>query len=95
MRSSKTAGIGSNMKYLVLLALLYAQTVSADFGDDYDVDWPPSNEKGIHVLRIVIGECKTLFRIKDEDYYDVVSNEKAITQALKKAIARAHTGCSN
>lgn len=106
MRLNKTVGKGSNMisdlprhiRYpLLLLTLLtmimVAANAKADFADDYDVDWPPSNERGVHVLRIVISDCKTLFKIKDEDFYDVTLNEEALMKALRKAIARAHSGC--
>jgi hypothetical protein len=60
---------------------------------DYDVDWPPSNEKGIHTLRITIDGCSTIFKIKDKDFYDAVANEEAMMDSVKKAIARAAKGC--
>ena len=61
---------------------------------DYDVDWQPSREKNVHILRITIEGCTTKFKIKSEDFYDATANDKALYDALKKAIGRAGTGCN-
>ncbi len=77
---------------MLVLALLTSSNVFAF--SDYDVDWPPTNEKGVHILRIVIDDCKTTFKIKDEDFYSATANEKALQDALVKAIERAGSGCN-
>ena len=62
------------------------------FIEDYEVDWP-SSQNGIHVLRISINGCETLFKVKDKDFYDFAANKEAVKDALNKAIARAKAGC--
>lgn len=80
------------MKSIVLVLALFASANAFAF-DDYDVDWPTSNEKGVHILRIVIKDCKTIFKIKDKDFYSATANEEALQSALVKAFERAYSGC--
>lgn len=77
-----------------LLACAPFKAAATSF-NDYEVDWPSSPEKGVHVLRITIDGCTTLFKIKDKDFYDFAENKQAVTDALKKAIARTDSGCKN
>lgn len=59
---------------------------------DYDVDWTSTNSKE-SILRITIDECTTKFTVKNEDLEKFQNNADALTQAVKKSIERAHSGC--
>ena len=77
------------MKSIIFALLLIPNAAFAD----YDVDWQPSEEPGIHILRIEIDSCTTLFKIKDKDFYAFVGNSKALEDALDKATARSRNRC--
>lgn len=80
----------------ILLILLLSFNAHADIDvEDIDVDWPPSAEPGVHTLRIVVGGCKTIFKIKDKDLKAATSDDEAITKALAAAIERSGRGCKN
>ena len=80
------------MKWIVL-SLVMISTAHADIAD-YDVDWNPVRESGYHILRITINNCTTQFKIKDKDFYNATANDKALTEALVKAVDRSSRGCN-
>lgn len=79
------------MRALMLLILLIP--IKSLAFDDYDVDWSPDRDSGMHVLRITIDGCETLFKIKDKDFYIFAKSKAALDQALDKAIEHKDHGC--
>ena len=75
----------------IAAALLMAYPFRA-LAFDYDVDWTSNNSKE-SILRITIDTCTTKFTVKNEDLEKFKNNPDALTQAVKKAIERAHSGC--
>lgn len=79
------------MYKLLLIATLLIPIRSAAI--DYDVEWPTSDEKGIHLLVITINGCSTKFKVKDEDLSAFSENDKALDQAVDKSYERSNSGC--
>lgn len=59
---------------------------------DYDVDWTSNNSKE-SILRITIDNCTTNFTVKNDELEKFKNNPDALTQAVKKSIERANSGC--
>lgn len=79
------------MFIIYLIAFLLLCFSSKSDAMEYDVDWP-SSANGVHVLRITINNCTTLFKVKDKDF-DSFMKDKAYYDALKTAIEREKNGC--
>ena len=79
------------MKYVSLMMLLFSISAAADV----DVDWPYTDQKGVHVLAITIDGCQTRFKIKDEDFKAFTNSSNALDEAIDKAEQRSSSGCRN
>lgn len=61
--------------------------------DDYDVDFEPSKEPGISIVRITVDGCTSKFKVKDKDFKTFSKSDAALDQILDLAIDRAAKGC--
>jgi len=80
------------MKTKLLLAILMIPSISCAF-DDYDVDFEPSKEPGISIVRITVDGCTSKFKVKDKDFKTFSKSDAALDQILDLAIDRAAKGC--
>lgn len=76
--------------YLTVLALICLSSKSEAM--DYDVDWV-SSAHGVHVLRITIDKCTTLFDIKDENLEKFAKDSNSYKEVIATAIKREQNGC--
>ena len=60
---------------------------------DYDVDFEPSEEPGLHIVRVTIDNCVTKFKVKDKDFKSFTKSDSALQQLVDLAIDRAANGC--
>jgi hypothetical protein len=80
------------MKTKLLLAILMIPSISYAF-DDYDVDFEPSKEPGISIVRVTVDGCTSKFKVKDKDFKLFSKSDAALDQILDLAIDRATKGC--
>jgi len=77
-----------------IIALLLSLLTAEAHALDYDVDWPTS-DKTSHTLAITINGCETRFRILNKDFETFSKSDKALTEALERAMQRYNGGCKN
>lgn len=60
---------------------------------DYDVDMPYSGDPKMEMIRVRIDNCTTKFLIDKKDFEKFSKDSEEMMKLVKKAIARANTGC--
>lgn len=80
------------MRWFVLSVFMWGVAATAF---DYDVDMPTSPDPKVQLIRVTVDDCKTLFKVKKEDFDKFATNSSAVTQLVKKAIERSSSGCSD
>ena len=78
--------------YKLLLITLMIPSISYAF-EDYDVDFEPSKEPDISIVRVTIDKCVTTFKVKDKELNKFASNSTALEQLVNIATDRADKGC--
>lgn len=79
---------------IYLAAFIMSIPNCANAFQEYDVDWTSNNSRE-SILRVTIDKCTTKFTVKNDELDKFTKNKEALSDALKKAIERAASGCKN